>query len=86
MGQAQSSAGRADIVLQVPECVWIFELKVDGGAKDAESVCDAALGQIDAKEYAKPYLASGKTIRKVALVFSSDKKGLVAWRESCARS
>ncbi len=86
VGQAQSSAGRADIVLQVPECVWIFELKMDGGAKDAESVCDAALGQIDAKGYAKPYLASGKTIRKVALVFSSDKKGLVAWKESCARS
>ena len=85
VGQAQSSAGRADIVLQVPDCVWIFELKMDGGAMDVDKICDSALRQIDDKGYSNPYLALGKKIRKVALVFSSKKKGVVGWKEQIIR-
>ncbi|HAL18829.1 MAG TPA: hypothetical protein DCO86_04325 [Spirochaetaceae bacterium] len=81
VGQAQSSAGRADIVLQIPNCVWIFELKMDNGVKDVGKICNLALKQIDDKGYFKPYLASDKTTRKVALVFSSKKKGLIGWKE-----
>ena len=81
VSQMQSSAGRADIVLQTPGSVWIFELKMDGRSGDVAGLCDAALRQIVEKGYAKPYEASGKPIRKVALVFSSAKLGLVGWKE-----
>ena len=81
VSQMQSSAGRARLVLQTPRSVWIFELKMDGRSGDVAGLCDAALRQIVEKGYAKPYEASGKLIRNVALVFSSAKLGLAGWKE-----
>ena len=85
VGQMQSSAGRADIVLQTSRFVWIFELKMDRGSDDVDGLCDAALRQIGEKGYAKPFEASGKAVHKVALVFSSAKKGLVGWKEEAVQ-
>ena len=54
---------------------------MDGRSGDVTGLCDAALRQIVEKGYAKPYEASGKPIRNVALVFSSAKLGLAGWKE-----
>ena len=54
-----TSNGRIDIVIETDKFVYIIELKRDQSPDDA-------LQQIEAKGYAKPFLASGKQIIKLA--------------------
>ena len=60
--EAVGADGRADVVAEHPAEVCIFELKV------GESV-DKAFRQIRAKNYAAPYLASGRPIWLIGLSF-----------------
>lgn len=46
--EEKSAIGRADAVLQLPNTIYVFELKYDGSAEDA-------LKQIDDKGYLIPY-------------------------------
>ena len=43
-------------------------------------VAEEALAQIDANGYSQRFAVSGKTMYKVALVFSSEGKGLLGWK------
>ena len=52
--------------------------------KDAEEVAQEALKQVDTKGYAEPFMAGAKKIYKIAFVFSSEGKGLVAWKDALA--
>ena len=49
--------------------------------KDLETCYKEAFEQIDSKGYEDRYKASGKIIRKIALVFSSLVKGVVGYKE-----
>ena len=62
--------GRADVVANHAVGTFIFELKVD------EPV-DKAFAQIRTKNYAAPYLASGKPIWLIGLSFDSETRHLV---------
>jgi len=64
------SDGRADIVAKHRRGIFIFELKV------GEPV-DRAFAQIRGKNYAEPYLASGKPIWLVGLSFDKKTRHLV---------
>jgi len=64
-----SASGRSDIVAEYAGGVFIFELKLGDAADDA-------FRQIEEKGYAKPYLASGKPIWAVALVFDGETRHL----------
>ncbi len=77
--ELQNQFGRSDVVVRLPNDVYIFELKMDKG-RDFEQVADEGLKQIDEKGYSNRFAVSGKTMHKIALVFSSDGKGLLGWK------
>ena len=68
----RTSSGRADMILGTKEAVYVFEFKLDAGA-------DAAMSQIDAKEYALPFAADGRRVVKVAVSFSSETRNIAEW-------
>ena len=79
VSELQSVAGRSDVVVSTKDSVFIFELKMDKG-RSFDEVAEEALSQIDASGYAERFAVSGKKMLKVALVFSSDAKGLLGWK------
>ncbi len=68
-----TSNGRIDIVIETDKFVYIIELKRDQSPDDA-------LQQIEAKGYAKPFLASGKQIIKLGINFSSATRTVDGWK------
>lgn len=70
--EKQNSRGRADIVVETPKYVYIFEFKLDGTAREA-------LDQIDAKGYAQPYTADPRPLFKVGVGFSSVQRNISEW-------
>ena len=68
--EAVQADGRADVVAEHPAEVCIFELKV------GESV-DKAFRQIREKNYAAPYVASGRPIWLIGLSFDTKTRELV---------
>ena len=69
----QTSNGRIDIVIETDKYVYIIELKRDQSP-------ETALQQIEAKGYAKPFLASGKQIIKLGINFSSETRTVDGWK------
>ena len=61
--------GRADLVAETPERVFVFELKVDGTPQEA-------LAQIKEKGYAEPYRHSGKEVHLIGLSFDGQTRHL----------
>ncbi len=67
--------------LRKRNCIYVdFELKMDKGM-EAEAAAEEALKQIEEKGYATRFIVSGKTTHKIGVVFSSEGKGLVSWKE-----
>ncbi len=79
IAESVSLLGRADIVVELKDKVYIFELKYCRDGK-ADELATAALQQINDKKYAEPYIASGRQIIKTALVF--DESGLIKMKNS----
>ncbi len=65
----RQAQGRADLVVESDERVFIFELKVDGTAAEA-------IAQIKERGYAEPYRALGKPIHLIGLNFKSENHTL----------
>ena len=65
----RQSHGRADLVAETPERVFVFELKVDGTPLEA-------LEQIKEKGYAEPYRHSGKEVHLIGLSFDGETRRL----------
>lgn len=80
ISELQSVAGRSDVVVTTKDSVFIFELKMDKG-RNAEELADEALSQIDASGYADRFAVSGKNMIKIGVVFSSEAKGLLLWKQ-----
>lgn len=70
--EEKSAIGRADAVLQLPNTIYVFELKYDESAEDA-------LKQIDDKGYLIPYTASGKKLVKVGVNYDSTQRTISYW-------
>ena len=71
--EVKSILGRADVVIQTPQYVYVLELKVDKSVEEA-------LAQIDDKGYAIRYEASGRKIIKCGITISSEKRNIIHWR------
>ena len=69
----QTSDGRIDVVIQTDKYIYIIEVKRDQSP-------ETALQQIEAKGYAKPFLASGKHIIKLGINFSSETRTVDGWK------
>ncbi|MBR0176191.1 MAG: AAA family ATPase [Bacteroidales bacterium] len=63
--QVKCAQGRIDVVLQMPDTTYVFELKVNGTARDA-------LDQINSKNYALPYDTEGHKVVKIGVQFDRD--------------
>ncbi len=63
--QVKCAQGRIDVVLEMPDATYVFELKVNGTAKEA-------LDQINSKNYALPYSTEGRKVVKIGIQFDRD--------------
>ncbi len=63
--QVKCAGGEIDVVVEMPDATYVFELKVNGTAQEA-------LDQIDRKGYATPYLTEGRKVVKVGVQFDRD--------------
>ena len=70
--QVKCAKGRIDMVVHMPNTVYVFELKVDGSAEQA-------LEQINDRGYAIQYQTDGRKVVKVGVSFSSKTKTIDDW-------
>lgn len=71
--QVKVANGRTDMVVSMPNTIYVFEFKVDASA-------EAALKQIDDKGYSLPYKANGKNVVKVGVSFNKDTRTIENWK------
>ena len=71
--EKENSRGRADIIVETADYIYIFEFKLDGNA-------DEALKQIENSGYAEPYAADSRKLFRIGVVFSSEKKNIMEWK------
>ena len=71
--EVRTPRGRVDMVLRTATRLYLFELKMNKSA-------DAAMRQIDLKEYPKRFALSGLPVVKVAINFDAAKHTLADWR------
>ena len=76
--EQQVIGGRVDVTLETSDTVYIFELKMDKG-KSWEEASKTALAQIEKKGYATRFMASGKKIYKIALIFATENGGVAGY-------
>ncbi len=74
--QVKCAGGRVDMVVWMPDTVYVFELNVSGTAQEA-------LEQIDSKDYALPYQSDGKRVVKVGVKFNADTRVPEDWAHKC---
>jgi hypothetical protein len=70
--QVKCAGGRTDMVVWMPDTIYVFELKVNGTAREA-------LEQIDKKSYAIPYQANGRRVVKVGVKFNAETRVPEEW-------
>ena len=69
-GEVKTHDGRMDMVVDLPDDIYIIEFKLDKPAADA-------LEQIKGKDYAGKYALSKKRITLIGISFSSEKRTIV---------
>ncbi len=70
--QVKCAGGRADMVVHMPDAIYVIELKINGTAQEA-------LDQINSRRYAIHYQSTGKHIVKAGVSFSMDTKTIGDW-------
>ena len=65
--QVKCHKGRTDMVVWMPDSIYVFELKVNDTAQHA-------LDQINSKEYAIPYQTDGRKVVKVGVSFDANTR------------
>lgn len=71
--EKQNSQGRADIIIESDNDIYIFEFKIDRPA-------DEALAQIEEKGYAAPYLGGSRPVHKIGVSISSKTRTVAEWK------
>ena len=71
--EIHSAKGRADVIIDTDDHVFIFEFKRDKSA-------DEALAQIEEKAYEKPYAADPRKLYKIGVNFNSKERTLDEWK------
>ena len=70
--QVKSANGRSDVVMFVGDTAYVFELKINGTAREA-------LDQINSNGYMVPYEAGNRKVVKVGVAFSKEEKNITEW-------
>ncbi len=71
--QVKTCRGRADMVMQTPKTIYVFELKINKSAQEA-------LKQIDDKGYLVPYIVDYRQLIKVGVSFDSAERNIGEWK------
>ncbi|WP_165156860.1 ATP-binding protein [Parabacteroides sp. ZJ-118] len=71
--EVRTPKGRVDMVLRTPSTLYVIELKLDQGA-------EAAMEQIDLKEYPERFALCGLPVVKVGINFSTEKRTIEGWK------
>ena len=71
--QVKCARGRADMVVFMPDTIYVMELKLNGTAQDA-------LDQINDKGYALRYATDPRPVVKVGMGFSIEKRALTEFK------
>lgn len=66
-------SGRIDCRVMTKDYIYLFEFKRDDSA-------EAALEQIDSKDYALPFIADSRKLFKIGVSFDSKTRKLVGWK------
>ncbi len=77
--EVRTARGRADMVLQSPDHVFVVEMKVASGEAANKAAAESALAQIHAKGYADPYLAGSARVHLLGLTFDCLTHNIGAW-------
>ena len=67
--QVKCANGRTDMVVFMPDTIYVMELKINGTAQDA-------LQQIEDRGYARRYATDGRRIVKAGMAFDTEKRSL----------
>ena len=70
--EIHTPTGRVDIVLQTKTTLFLFELKLNKSA-------EAAMKQMDLKDYKSKFANCGLPIVKVGISFDSERRTIVDW-------
>jgi hypothetical protein len=70
--QVKCAGGRTDMVVWMPDTIYVFELKVNGTAQEA-------LEQIYKNSYAISYQADGRKVVKVGVKFNAETRVPEEW-------
>ena len=70
--EKQNSKGRADIIIETDNDIFIFEFKLDKSATEA-------LEQIEEQQYALPYLEDKRKVHKIGVNISSTSRTVDEW-------
>ena len=70
--QVKCAGGRTDMVVWMPDTIYVFELKVNGTAQEA-------LEQIGKNSYAIPYQSDGRKVVKVGVKFNAETRVPEDW-------
>ena len=71
--ERHTTNGRMDILVQTPQYIYIFELKIDKTAQEA-------LQQIEEKGYARPFANDPRQLFKIGVNFSTKSKLIDDWK------
>ena len=70
--EVRTPQGRVDMVVRTPSTLYVVELKIDGTA-------DAAMNQIDLREYPERFALCGLPVVKVGITFDTEKRTIREW-------
>ena len=71
--EVHTPTGRVDIVKKTAKTLYLFELKLNMTAQ-------AAMKQIDLKDYSSKFALSGLPVVKVGINFDPERRTLSAWK------
>lgn len=71
--QVKCAGGRVDMVVWMPDTIYVFELKVS-------DLAQSALEQIDTKGYAIPYQTDGRRVVKVGVKMNTETRTVEDWK------
>ena len=72
--EVKNNKGRADAVVKTADSIYVFEFKME-----EKATAEAALEQINSKDYAIPYTADHRKLVKIGVEFSQTEKGVKRW-------
>jgi hypothetical protein len=70
--EISNSIGRMDALITTERYIYVIEFKLNGTAEEA-------LEQIEAKQYARPYVNDPRKLFEIGVEFCAEKRNISRW-------